>query len=79
MVTVHREAGMRFIIYKDDHEPAHVHVDGDGSAKINLAGPDGKPELVSNNGFKSGDLRKAMRIVAEQQAILLKRWKEQHG
>ena len=30
MVTVLREAGMRFVIYTDDHEPAHTHVYGDG-------------------------------------------------
>jgi hypothetical protein len=79
MVTVHREAGLRFIIFVDDHEPAHVHVIGDGAAKINLSGPDGVPELIDNDGFKTGDLRKAMRIVAEQQAMLMARWRELHG
>lgn len=79
MVTVHREAGFRFIIFTDDHEPAHVHVFGDGQAKINLAGPGGEPELVSATGMKAGDLRKAMRIVAEQQASLLEQWKAYHG
>lgn len=34
MVTVHREAGLRFIIFVDDHPPPHVHVVGDGKAKI---------------------------------------------
>lgn len=79
MVTVHREAGLRFVIFTDDHEPAHVHVVGDGVAKINLVGPDGSPELVSNDGLKTGDLRKAMRIVTEQQARMLERWKDHHG
>lgn len=78
MVTVHREAGLRFIIFVDDHEPAHVHVLGDGNAKVNLAGPDGKPELIRNEGFKIGDMRKVMRIVAEQQAMLLEKWSEHH-
>ncbi|PWG01323.1 DUF4160 domain-containing protein [Sphingosinicella humi] len=55
MVTVHREAGLRFIIFVDDHEPAHVHVIGDGTAKINLTGPSGEPELVYNDGFKAGE------------------------
>lgn len=36
MVVVHRAFGMRFIIYLDDHLPAHIHVKGDGEAKINL-------------------------------------------
>jgi hypothetical protein len=79
MVTVHREAGLRFVIFVDDHEPAHVHVVGDGAAKINLSGPDGAPELIANDGFKTGDLRKAMRIVTAQQAMLRARWRELHG
>ena len=79
MVTVHREAGMRFIIFTDDHEPAHVHVVGDGKAKINLAGAGGRPELVYNDGFKAGDIKKALRIVAEHQAAMLQRWDEHHG
>lgn len=44
MVTVHREAGLRFIIYSDDHKPAHVHVVGDGNAKVDLGGANGMPE-----------------------------------
>jgi hypothetical protein len=78
MVTVHREAGLRFIVFTDDHLPAHVHVVGDGKAKIVLAGADGEPELAYNDGLKAGDLRKAMRIVAEQQAAMLERWKKYH-
>ncbi|MEY2943795.1 MAG: hypothetical protein RLY97_1809 [Pseudomonadota bacterium] len=79
MVTVHREAGMRFVIFSDDHEPAHVHVSADGTAKINLRGRGGEPELVRSHGMSAGDLRKAMRIVAEQQNNLIKRWSELHG
>ena len=30
MVTIHREHGLRFAILTNDHEPAHVHVYGDG-------------------------------------------------
>jgi hypothetical protein len=52
---------------------------GDGKAKINLTGADGGPELVYSDGLKAGDLRKAMRIVAEQQAMLMAKWDEHHG
>ena len=45
MVTVYRAHGLRIVILVDDHEPAHVHVFGDGEAKINLAG-DGGPEFM---------------------------------
>lgn len=52
MVTVHRESGLKFVIYKDDHPPAHVHIYGGGGiAKFNLFGSDGTPELVSSRGI----------------------------
>jgi hypothetical protein len=78
MVTVHREAGLRFIIFKDDHPPPHVHVTGDGKARIVITGADGEPELSYNDGLKAGDLRRAMRIVAERRTMLIKRWEEYH-
>ncbi len=79
MVTAHQEAGIRFVIFTDDHEPAHVHAFGDGSAKINLTSADGKPELVWARDMKRGDIRKAMAIVGEQRDKLLKRWRTIHG
>ena len=79
MVTAHRAHGLRVVIFVDDHEPAHVHVFGDGQAKINLVGPDGIPELVWVDGMKDNDVRRAMRIVREQQEPLLAQWREIHG
>jgi len=79
MVTVHRAYGLRFVIFVDDHEPAHVHVFGDGEAKINLVGADGAPEIVTFEGMKRGDVRHAMQTVMEQQTYLLTQWKEIHG
>lgn len=67
------------IIFVDDHVPAHVHVVGDGQAKINLAGASGAPELVWAEGMTRADIRKAMRIVIEQQAMLKARWETIHG
>jgi hypothetical protein len=71
MVTVHRAHGLRVVIFVDDHEPAHVHVFGDGEAKINLAGADDVPELLWATGMTRADIRRAMQIVKEQQAFLL--------
>ena len=79
MVTVHRAHGLRIVIFVDDHEPAHVHVFGDGEAKINLAGGGGEPELVFAIGMTRADIRRAMSVVKEQQVDLLKRWSEIHG
>jgi hypothetical protein len=79
MVTVYRAHGLRFIIFVDDHLPAHVHVFGNGHIKVNLVGPDGAPDIVTIEGMKRGDVRHAIQIVAEQQAYLLSRWSEIHG
>lgn len=79
MVTVYRAYGLRAVIYLDDHEPAHVHVFGDGQAKINLIGPDGKPELLWKKGMKNSEARRDMMLVAEQQLALLARWRQIHG
>jgi hypothetical protein len=79
MVTIHRQYGFNFAILTDDHEPAHVHVYGDGEMKVNIAGPDGLPELVYAVGFKANDRRRAMDVVLEQQAAFLAKWNEIHG
>ena len=79
MVTVLRAHGLRVVIFTDDHQPAHVHAFGDGQAKINLLGADCAPELVWAYGMIRGEIRRAMRIVAEQQVLLLARWEDIHG
>ena len=79
MVTIYRAHGLRVIIFTDDHEPAHVHVFGDGQVKINLIGPDGVPSLVWAQGMKGNDVRRAVQIVQDQQEAFLARWREIHG
>lgn len=79
MVTVLRAHGLRVVIFTNDHLPAHVHVLGDGEARINLLGPDGAPHLVWAEGMSRGEVRRAMRTVAESQAFLLARWEDIHG
>ena len=79
MVTIFRADGLRIVIFLDDHDPAHVHVFGEGHAKINLSGPGGQPELVALAGFKRGELRNAMTIVSEQKDEFLARWRDIHG
>ena len=79
MVTIHREAGLSISIFKDDHDPAHVHVRGDGEAKIDLIGPDGQPALVWSVGLSKSDLRRALRIVVDRQSEFPARWRAIHG
>ena len=79
MVTVLRAHGLRVVIFTNDHDPAHVHVFGDGEAKINLLGADGAPELVWAEGMSRGEVRRAVRLVADERTTLLARWEEIHG
>lgn len=65
-------------MYRDDHEPAHVHVIKDGEVIVNLTGPDGTPEIRQAFGATKADMRKSLRIVTEQRGMLLAKWKEMH-
>lgn len=79
MPTIHREHGLRFVIHTDDHEPAHVHVFGDGEMKIVIAANDGLPLAVWSVGLKRAEERSAMDVVSERQAEFLARWREIQG
>ena len=79
MVTVLRAHGLRVVIFTNDHRPAHVHAFGDGEAKINLLGADGTPELIWADAMSRGEVRRALRVVTEQQRFLLARWEDIHG
>ena len=79
MVTVLRANGLRVVIFLNDHLPAHVHVFGDGEAKINLLGADGVPELVWADGMTRAEMRRAVQVVIERHTFLLARWKDIHG
>jgi len=78
MVTVLREAGFRFAIYLSDHLPEHVHVYGDGEAKIEFGG-DGPVKVVSSYGMKAGDVRRAVRIVEAHRETIARHWRDMHG
>ena len=79
MVTIFRSAGLRIVIFTNDHHPAHVHVFGDGQVKINLIGRNGRPELISAEAMTAGDIRRAMRLVQDNLALLQERWEAIHG
>jgi Domain of unknown function (DUF4160) len=79
-VAVHRQDGFRLVIYLDDHEPPHVHVYASGAeAKIGLLAQDGRPYVIRAFAMRAGDLRKAVQLVSEQQAMLVAKWREIHG
>ena len=79
MVTVLRADGLCVVMYANDHVPAHVHVFGDGEAKINLIGPHGAPDLVWASNMTRSEVRRAMRLITARSALLLQSWKDIHG
>jgi hypothetical protein len=79
MITVLQAAGLSFAIYQHDHPPPHVHVYGDGVAKIAIVGRTGRSEVIYAKGMKDGDVRKALRVVDEHQTVLIQYWSELHG
>ncbi len=78
-MTVLRAYGLRVVIFIDDHQPAHVHVFGDGEAKISLFGMGREPELVWSDNMSRSEVRRAMQFVRQYHDLLLQRWEDIHG
>jgi hypothetical protein len=74
--TVHREHGLNFVIFVDDHPPAHVHVTGRGIAKITLE-PDVR--LEEARGLTKADVGRALDVVRSQRELMLEAWSRIHG
>jgi len=78
--TIHQERGLRFIIYLDDHVPAHVHVWHAGLVgKIQLGVEGMMPSVADAGRLPTPKLRQALRIVEANQAIFLEQWRLYHG
>lgn len=58
---------MRFVIYSDDREPAHVHVFGDGEARIDIV----TMTVMTQGRMSDRDVRRAMDVIAENRAYFL--------
>ena len=71
MPTVLRIHGLRFVIWPNDHAPAHVHVfSGEAEATIELDGPEGYPQLIENRRMRRTDLARALRAVFKHRVML---------
>ena len=74
MPTVLRKDGFEFYFYSEEgNEPPHIHVDkGGGTAKFWLRPVD----LVYADSWKAAEVKKARRLVEENQTLLLQKWHE---
>jgi hypothetical protein len=79
VVVVLRSGRLRVVIYLNDHPPAHVHVVGDGEAKIDIAKPAGGVTLIWARGMTRAEIREAVALVAANRDALLGKWEAIHG
>ena len=75
MPELFRRYGFIFFFYSLEHEPLHVHVQGnDGSAKFNWDGS--KFVIEYSHGIKANDLKRIEQTIEENADIIVKRWNE---
>lgn len=80
MPTVFRAGALRFVIYPNDHRPAHVHVLGpDAEATFELNCPDGPPVLRENYRFARRVLEGIHELLALRLLVLCRKWELIHG
>jgi hypothetical protein len=73
MPTVHREDGLRFVIYSQDHPPPHVHVKQAGcELKIRLS----DATITRNDGFTARQQARIRDIVISRRREFEDAW---HG
>ena len=80
MPTVLRLHGLRVEIDSNDHQPAHVHVNGTNTTAVfALNCPDGLPTLREVYGFSLAEVNTILRALVQHLTLLCKRWGEIHG
>jgi len=75
MVTVLRQHGLRFVIYTADHEPPHVHVYGDGEARIDIE----TLKILTQGGMSDRDVRRAAELIEANRQLFRETWRKYHG
>jgi Protein of unknown function (DUF2442)/Domain of unknown function (DUF4160) len=74
--AVHRFAGLRVVIYPNDHRPAHVHVIGSGQEAVFILNhPAGPVELRENYGFSRKEIRRIRAELAGHLEHLGRAWR----
>jgi hypothetical protein len=75
MVTVLRQHGLRFVIYTADHEPPHVHVYGDGEARVDIL----TLEVLTQGRMSDRDVRRAVTVIEANWQLFQETWRKYHG
>lgn len=78
MPEIFRFFGYSFFFYSREHEPVHVHVEGnDGYAIYDWVGS--AFVLREAQGIKTNDQKKIEAVISDNSDIIIKRWKEHFG
>ena len=78
MPEVFRLFGYSFLFYSREHEPLHIHVEGNGGmAKFQW---DGNSFIVSERAnIKAGDYKKIKTAIDENTELIIKIWNSYFG
>jgi hypothetical protein len=80
MPTALRDAGLRVVIYPNDHRPAHVHViGGGGEAVFDLNCPVGPVDVRENYGFSGRQIKRIKNLLKVHLQALCAEWRKIHG
>ena len=75
MPEVFRFFGYSFCFYSREHDPIHIHVEGnDGYAVYDLE--EDMFVLREKHRIKANDRKKIEEAIAENKEVIIKRWKE---
>jgi hypothetical protein len=80
MPTVIRKNGFQIIIWTDDHPPMHVHVfKAESELIVNLGDEQTSATIRNNYAMSRRDARQALRLIEENQNLLIEVWRQIHG
>ena len=73
MPEVFRLFGYSFFFYSREHEPLHIHVEGnDGKAKFDWNGSNFV--VTERQNIKAGDFKKIKKAIDENAQLIIKFW-----
>jgi Domain of unknown function (DUF4160) len=78
--TVLRFRAMRFVIYFNDHQPAHVHVELPGAEVVAILDAETKTARIRDvrGNVRPHELARINAIIAEHFETLVAEWKRHH-
>lgn len=77
MPELFRFFGFLFFFYSREHEPIHVHVEGNGGLVIMDFDEEADCFVVrEKTNIKSNDLKRIKQVVDDNKDIIIKRWNE---